>query len=593
MTTLIHAVRRLLRLAAHCDARRLTHAVLLMTVGYLATPLIAVSLKELTTAAIDGTGSTATWLALTTALLLVVELTMNHFAHLSYFELGELEELSLQAEVISIAHGDRGLEKLDRADVADALTLIREELPRTRAALEAVLQLGGLGLQMAVTAVLLGLLNPWLLLLPLFAVVPVLVGNRAQLLVDRGKEATAPENRLGRHLLELATTHASVKEVRLSGAASVLIERHGRDWRRATGILARAHAKAGLLRAAGQLAFAAAYGGAIYLVARQTVNAGAGAGIGDVILVITLAAQVSLQVSSALTLLSVLQGAGRTLQRLDGLREPRPEVTAGVAVPEVMTAGIRLEGVTFRYPGQERPVLDDVTLDIPAGAALAVVGENGAGKSTLVKLLCGLYRPTAGRILVDGVDLEECDPQLWQHRVATLFQDFARLELRLRDNVGIGDLERLDDDAALAQVLETADCGPALARVDGDLDGLLGRGYGDGAELSGGQWQKLGLARALMRRRPLLVALDEPASALDATAEHALFERFADLAAQARADTGAITLLVSHRFSTVRMADLIVVLEGGRVSQVGSHAELAAAEGLYAELYRLQARVYR
>lgn len=177
--------------------------------------------------------------------------------------------------------------------------------------------------------------------------------------------------------------------------------------------------------------------------------------------------------------------------------------------------------------------------------------------------------------------------------MATLFQDFARLELRLRDNVGIGDLERLDDDAALTRVLESADCGPALARVDGDLDGLLGRGYGDGAELSGGQWQKLGLARALLRRRPLLVALDEPASALDATAEHALFEHFADLAAQARADTGAVTLLVSHRFSTVRMADLIVVLEGGRVSQVGSHAELAAAEGLYAELYRLQARVYR
>ncbi|GJF30480.1 ABC transporter permease [Kitasatospora sp. NE20-6] len=615
MTTLLLAVRRLLRLAVLCDARRLTRAVALMTVGYLATPLIAVCLKSLTTAAVARSAGTATWLALTTALLLVLELMMTHFAHLSYFELGELEELALQNEVIGLAHGTAGLEDLDRPGWADTLALVREELPRTRASLEAVLQLGGVALQLGVTAVLLGMLSPWLVLLPAAAVVPVAAGNRAQRLVEHAKETTAPGIRLGRHLLEAATAQASAREIRLAGAEAVLIGRHRQTWQRADAALRRAHLTAALLRAAGQLVFAAGYGAAIFVVARQAVDGGAG--LGDVILVIALAAQISLQVSTALGLLTVLQGAGRTLQRLADLTgrsappapadgpgpsaPAAPPAHAGTAEtdgpagpagpPAVLARGIRLENVSFRYPGSDRPVLDDITLDIPAGSALALVGENGAGKSTLVKLLCGLYRPTSGRILVDGEDLAAYGPA-WQRRAATLFQDFARLELRLRDNVGIGDLDRLGDDGAIHAALASAEAGPVTGLVPGGLDGLLGRSYGDGAELSGGQWQKLGLARALLRRRPLLVALDEPASALDATAEHALFERFADLAAEARTGSGAVTLLVSHRFSTVRMADRIVVLEHGRIRESGSHADLVAADGLYAELYDLQARVY-
>ncbi|HEY9329383.1 MAG TPA: ATP-binding cassette domain-containing protein [Streptomyces sp.] len=591
MKTLFLAVHQLLRIAVRCDARRLTRAVALMVVGFLSTPLIALCLKSLTTSAVAHDASVATWLALCTALLLVLELMMNHFAHLSYFELGELEELSLQNEVIALAHGSSGLEQFDSPGYADTLALIREELPRTRACLEAVLQLGGLVLQMALTSALLGLLDPWLLLLPLAGAVPVVAGNRAQLLIDRAKELTAPENRLGRHLLEVATTQSSVKEIRLAAAEDVLLRRHRADWSWASRVIGGAQLTAAVLRAAGQVVFAAGYGGAIYLVVGRAVSGGAG--LGDVILVITLASQISLQVSTALGLLTALQGAGRTMERLVELRGPAGhDGDALLDVPAVLTRGIRLENVSFSYPGSDRKVLDEVTLDIPAGTALAIVGENGAGKSTLVKLLCGLYRPTSGRILVDGADLAGCDARQWQSRTGTLFQDFARLELRLRDNIGIGDLGRLDDDPALHTALRAAEAEQIEERVPGGLDGLLGRGYGDGAELSGGQWQKLGLARALMRRRPLMVALDEPASALDATAEHALFERFADLCAGASAETGAITLLISHRFSTVRMADLIVVLEKGRVSELGTHAELAAGGGLYAELYDLQARVY-
>ncbi|MFG2824420.1 ABC transporter ATP-binding protein [Kitasatospora sp. NPDC048365] len=595
MTVLLLAVHHLLRLAWRCDRRRLLRACTMMLLGYLATPLIALSLKGLTMAAVAGHTGTAALLGLTAAVLLVLELMMNHFAHLSYFELGDLGEVELQNELLAIAHGDPHLERLESARFADALALVREDLPRTRASLEAVLQLGGLALQLGLTAVLLGGLNPWLLLLPLTGVLPVLAGNRAQRRLDAAKERTARHVRFGRHLLDTATSPSPARQIRLAGAGPLLIERHRDAWARTTAELRRAHTAAAALRAGGQLAFAAAYGAAIWTVVRQAEHGTSG--LGDVILVITLAAQLSLQVATALGLLAVLQDAGRTAQRLAELREQAPD--PGVRpegplrpAPAALTRGIRLENVGFAYPGSARPVLEDVNLDIPAGSALAVVGENGAGKSTLIKLICGLYRPTAGRILVDGVDLAEIDPRAWQSRLAALFQDFARLELRLRDNTGIGDPERIDDDEALRSALAAADAAGVEAAVPGGLDGLVGRGYGDGTDLSGGQWQKLGLARTLLRREPLLLTLDEPASAMDATAEQALFERFARLVADSGARTGAVSLLVSHRFSTVRMADRIVVLEDGRVRECGTHADLVAADGLYAELYALQARIY-
>ncbi|RPE36120.1 ATP-binding cassette domain-containing protein [Kitasatospora cineracea] len=593
MTDLIPALRHLLTLAWQCDPRRLLRAAAMVAAGCLATPLIALCLKGLTTETLAGRGGSAVLLGLAAAALLVLELMMGHFAHLAYFELGDLGEVELQNRLVALAHGRPGLEDLDTPRFADTLALVRDDLPRTRASLEAALQLGGLAIQLGLTAVLLGLLDPWLLLLPLLGAVPVLAGNRAQRLLDTAKESAAPHQRLGRHLLDVATGHATAKEARLAGAAPFLLARHHREWQAGTRLLGRAHTRAAALRAGGQLCFALGYAAAIWLVVRQAQHGVSP--LGDVILVITLAAQLSLQVGTAIQLLTVLQDAGRTAHRLDALKPLTPfhaNKSDATSAPLVLTRGIRLEHVSFQYPGSTRRVLDDVTLDIPAGTALAVVGENGAGKSTLVKLLCGLYRPTGGRILVDGVDLAAADPADWQHRIATLFQDFARLELRLRDNTGIGDLDRIDDDAALSAALDAAEAAPVAAAVPGGLDGLIGRSYGDGVDLSGGQWQKLGLARALLRRDPLLLVLDEPASALDAAAEQTLFERFARLVADSRARTGAVSVLVSHRFSTVRMADLILVLEHGRLVQAGGHRELLDAGGLYAELYRLQARVY-
>jgi ATP-binding cassette subfamily B protein len=259
-----------------------------------------------------------------------------------------------------------------------------------------------------------------------------------------------------------------------------------------------------------------------------------------------------------------------------------------------VTRGIRFEHVSFAYPGTDRLVLNDVNLDLPADTVIAIVGENGAGKSTLVKIICKLYAPTAGRILVDGVDLARLPAEEWRSRLAGAFQDFFRFELPARQSVGLGDIPRVDDEPAVRTAVDRAGAGDVVDRLSNGLDTQLGPTWPDGVEVSFGQWQKLALARGFMRDEPLLLVLDEPTAALDAQTEHALFDRYAAALKNASdGSNGRISILVSHRFSTVRMADHIVVLDGARVVETGSHDELMAAGGSYAELYLIQAAAYR
>ncbi|MFF2140242.1 ATP-binding cassette domain-containing protein, partial [Streptomyces sp. NPDC058193] len=218
--------------------------------------------------------------------------------------------------------------------------------------------------------------------------------------------------------------------------------------------------------------------------------------------------------------------------------------------------------------------------------------DNGAGKTTLIKLLCGFYRPDSGKILVDGVDLATCDTAEWRSRCSAAFQDHARLEFPVLETVGVGDLPRIEDRAAVGAALERADASGVVDSLPQGLDTQLGNRWDDGAELSGGQWQRLALGRGLMRTDPLIAVFDEPTAALDAHTENALFERFAAAAREGR-QRSTVTLLVSHRFSTVGMADLIVVLDDGRIREQGSHQELMALGGLYAELFELQSQGYR
>ena len=339
------------------------------------------------------------------------------------------------------------------------------------------------------------------------------------------------------------------------------------------------------------LVFGAAYVGAIVWV-----SSGLRAPVGDVLLVLAAGGRLSAYIGATVGEIGFLRGIW-----LDGSRRlcwlEDYAASFGAAAdqhaPARLGEGIRLDGVSFAYPGTERLVLESVDLDLPAGTVIALVGENGAGKTTLVKLLCKLYEPTAGRILVDGAPLSRIDADAWRARLAGAFQDFYRFELLARQSVGLGDVPRIDDDRAVAAAVTRAGADDVVARLPAGLDTQLGPTWPGGVEVSFGQWQKLALARGFMRDRPLLLVLDEPTAALDAETEHALFERYASAARGHEAGDGRVTILVSHRFSTVRMADLIVVLDGARVAQVGTHDELMARSGPYAELYGIQAAAYR
>ena len=289
-------------------------------------------------------------------------------------------------------------------------------------------------------------------------------------------------------------------------------------------------------------------------------------------------------------LAQVVRTVGRYRQLEDAVASAQAAEGTGTP-PDQLHTGLSLRGLGFTYPGQDSPSLTEVDLDLPAGSIVAIVGENGAGKSTLVKLLTGLYHPTEGQVLVDGVDLATLSGTAWRARCAGAFQDHVHLELMARESITTGDLPALDNDERALQALDDAAASDVLVALPGGLTTQLGTSWDDGTELSGGQWQRLAIARGMMRGDPLLLVLDEPTSALDAATEHALFEGYADAARRA-GRRGAVTVLVTHRFSTVAAADLVVVLADGRVSEVGGHAELMAAGGSYAQLYSLQARGY-
>jgi ATP-binding cassette subfamily B protein len=259
----------------------------------------------------------------------------------------------------------------------------------------------------------------------------------------------------------------------------------------------------------------------------------------------------------------------------DAVRGPKPD------------DGIRFENVSFSYPDAEQPTLVDIDLHIKPGESLALVGENGSGKTTLIKLLTRLYSPTSGRILLDGQDLREWDEAALRDRIGVIFQDFTRYQLMLGENIGAGDVRHFEDEARWRDAGEKGMAAPIVETLPEGYRTPLGKWFNDGRELSGGQWQKIALSRAFMRSRADILVLDEPTSAMDASAEAIIFDHFRTLT------RGRIAILISHRFSTVRMADQIVVLENGRIIERGSHDQLMQLNGHYSHLFSLQAKGYR
>jgi ATP-binding cassette subfamily B protein len=481
------------------------------------------------------------------------------------------------------------VEHHERRDYLDRLSVLRKQVFVLDHMYMSLFSTCGWILRLAVTIGLLMSINPLLALLVLFAV-PTVVSSSWRPGVERSVEETnASHQRLSEHLFRTATTPAPGKDVRVTGIGPSLVTDRRSEWERWYEPIARVRWTSAAWHAGAWAIFGAAYVGAVLFVA-----SGLNGSVGDVLLILAAGARLSSYIGATVGEIGFLRGiwldGSRRLVWLENYAASF-DADTDLAVPERLTDGIRLEGVSFSYADASKVALDNISLDLPAGKVIAIVGENGAGKSTLVKLIAKLYEPASGRILLDGQPLSGMPADAWRDRIAGAFQDFFRFEFQARHSVGLGDLPRLDDEPAVTAAVGRAGAEDVVERLEDGLDTQLGSTWPGGAEISFGQWQKLALARGFMRDNPLLLILDEPTAALDAETEHALFERYSQ-AARSSTD-GRITLLVSHRFSTVRMADLIIVLDGAHLIESGTHESLMTLNGHYADLYKIQAAAYR
>ncbi|MBI4296952.1 MAG: ABC transporter ATP-binding protein [Chloroflexi bacterium] len=430
--------------------------------------------------------------------------------------------------------------------------------------------------------------SPWLALILFGAAVPTFIAqSRYSRLSFKVVSWWAPEARRMNYLEELLTTHESAKEMKLFSLGEPLLDRyHNLFWRYYIEDRAIAVRRTVVSLALGLFSTLSYYGSYAWILWRTLAAA---ITLGDMTMYIV----VFRQTQSSFR--SLFEGLGRFyennlfLNNLFGYLALTPEMSApapGRPAPSPIRQGFEFRNVSFRYPGNEAWSLREINLSILTGEKVALVGLNGAGKTTLVKLLTRLYDPTEGQILLDGVDLKEYDVDSLRRCIGVIFQDFVQYHLAARENVGFGKIEAVEDRPRVVEASRKGGAHPVIERLAEGYETVLGRRFDTGQELSRGEWQKVALARAFMRDAEVLV-LDEPTASLDAEAEYEIFRRFGELT------QGKTAVLISHRFSTVRMAGRIVVLEAGRVTEVGSHAELLAKGGTYAHLFTLQAQSYR
>ncbi len=397
----------------------------------------------------------------------------------------------------------------------------------------------------------------------------------------------APEARRMNYLEHVLTIDNTVKEVKLFGLGEPLLQRYNDlFWKffHEDEALARRRSLISLLW--GLVASASYYGAYAWIVYAAVAGQ---ITIGSMTFYLTLFRQSQGTFQGLFDTINRLYENGLFMDNLFDFLKLAPQMSRAVqpvAMPERFLQGLEFRHVWFRYPGREDWALRDLNLHIAPGEKLALVGPNGAGKTTLIKLLTRLYDPTEGQILLDGVDLREYDLDELRQHIGVIFQDFVRYQLTVRENIGFGQIDRLEDDERVREAAERGGADTVVAELPQGMDTMLGRWFEKGHELSGGQWQKVALGRAFMRDGEVLV-LDEPTAALDAEREYEIFQRFRELT------NGKIAVLISHRFSTVRMADQIAVIEDGHISELGSHAELLAHGGTYARLFELQAEGYR
>lgn len=429
--------------------------------------------------------------------------------------------------------------------------------------------------------------SPWALLILVIGALPVFFaeahfsGDAFRLFTRR-----APESRQQNYIETLLSHETYIKEVKLFGFGPLLMQRYRDTFQRLYAedrrLTLRRDGWGFLLGLLGTSAFYLAYAWIVIDAVHGRIT------LGQMTMYLVLFKQGQSAVSSSLSAISGLYEDGLYLADLyEYLGQPVPvesgRLTAGVLAGD----GLRCEGVGFTYPGSTHATLENIDLHLAPGRSVALVGENGSGKTTLIKLLTRLYRPNQGRILLDGSDLNDWSEDALRRRIGVIFQDYIRYQFVVGENLGVGDTDAFSEESRWREAASQGMAAQFIEQLEKGYATQLGRWFAGGQELSGGQWQKIALSRAYMRRNADILILDEPTAALDAGAEAAVFDHFREYA------KGRMTLLISHRFSSVRNADHIVVLSQGRVLERGNHASLVAAGGRYAELFDLQARGYR
>jgi ATP-binding cassette, subfamily B, bacterial len=500
------------------------------------------------------------------------------------------ERLTASVSLNLLAHTQRlDLPLLERPDYHDRLRRAEDSTfyrPATLVVqLLAVVQ-GALTLLAA--ALILARLQPLTLPLLLLAALPyALVQSGAATAFYTLAMGQTPEARQARYLSHLLSTDKGAKEMRVFGLGRHLLERHRAILARNQDQIARLAWRRGIRSATTALLPAAVYTAIFAYFCLQALSRHITVGDLTLYIGIVFRSQDALQ-QVMLTLSGVLENSLflHDYQAFLGLQPVMAANSGGAQVSLPLRRGVYFEGVTYRYAGSAHNALTDVSLELRAGDMVAIVGENGAGKTTLVKLLARLYDPDCGRVTVDGCDLRHLDAEAWRRHIAVIFQDFIQYDLSAADNIGFGQVDALDDAGRIAAAAERGGAASVIARFAAGYHTVLGRRFEQGTQISGGEWQRVALARAFMRDAPILV-LDEPTASLDARAEAEVVRRFRELTRD------RIVLLISHRFSTIRLADRIYVLDKGRVVESGDHEELMCCGGRYAELFQLQAAGYQ
>ena len=588
----LSGLRLLFSTAAASDRRGVYATLGLGFVASVLWPLFPLTLKLLIDAAVQRRFGTVTAAAVVLATVSVLGGAAWSYAHMFGWNVWERMTITIDEQLVAMTARLGLVDRVERPEYLEHLTLVRTNREHFQESMMSLIGAAFLALQVLITIVILTTVAPLLLLLPLFSLAPILASRWAETRAQRALRDSAEDTRIADGHALVAVEAAAAGELRVLRLRELLLSRHDAAWERAIERQWRAESVGALVSTAALMLFTAGFAGAVLFVTVRAAHGGAT--IGSVILVVTAGQQLHNQIGGVLSSAGDLFRIVETMRHFGWLaRYVDEHEERGSREPDRSLADrISLEGVSFRYATAADDAVHDVSLALPAGTVVAIVGENGAGKTTLVKLLCGLLRPHSGRITIDGIDLAELHAPSWRGSASAAFQDFVRFEVLARESIGVGRVKGIEEQETVRRAMSLADVSDLERELPEGLETGLGRAFLDGIDLSGGQWQKVALARSMMRESPLVLVLDEPTYSLDVESERRVFEWFARIA---RADNpaGTITVIVSHRFSSVRAADLVAVMHEGRLVEWGTHSELLAQRGRYAEMYRMQAEGYR